>query len=82
MGRAGAPVRCVVDAIARMLRMELSDEILLRAGSLEPVALRSLDAIRPACALMRGPHIETFATYDRTLGRAARAAGLEVLTPR
>jgi len=80
--RRGGPVRAAVDAIARIHRIELSDEILLRAGSLEPVELRSLDAIHLASALMVAPHVQAFVTYDRTLGRAARAAGLPVLTPR
>lgn len=80
--RVGAPVRAAVDAMARVNRIELSDEILLRAGSLDPVALRSLDAIHLASALMVGPHVQAFITYDRALGRAARAAGLKVLTPR
>jgi uncharacterized protein len=59
-----------------------TDEILLRAGTLDPVALRSLDAIHLASALALGPHVQAFVTYDRTLGRAARAAGMKVLTPR
>jgi uncharacterized protein len=80
--RVGGPVGSAVDAIARIHRIQLSDEILLRAGGLDPVALRSLDAIHLASALMVGPHVQAFVTYDRVLGRAARVAGLNVLAPR
>lgn len=56
--------------------------VLLRAASLEPPELRSLDAIHLATALSVEPVIEAFVTYDRQLGRAAAAAGLRVESPR
>lgn len=44
-------------------------------------ALRALDAIHVATALMLGPELESFITYDTRQAEAARAAGLHVVAP-
>ncbi len=43
--------------------------------------LRSLDALHLAAALEMRPDVTVFATYDRRLGRDARAAGFAVVAP-
>ena len=58
------------------------DRSLLRlAGDIDPPRLRSLDAIQLAAALSIGDYPEAFVTYDERLAGAARAAGLNVITP-
>jgi predicted nucleic acid-binding protein len=67
--------------LRRMRRLLPSLSILRRAGDPYPVAIKSLDAIHLATALVwrdrRAPDL-VFATHDRQLGRAAAALGFEV----
>lgn len=44
-------------------------------------ALRALDAIHVATAVLLGPDLESFITYDTRQAEAARAAGLRVIAP-
>ena len=60
----------------------LDGEIAQRATSIEPSALRTLDAIHVASALALGGALEALITYDVRLAEAAEAAGLRVLVPR
>ena len=68
--------------LRRMRRLMPSLSILRRAGEPCPLALKTLDAVHLATALMwrdrRAPDL-VFATYDRQLGRAALALGFEVI---
>ena len=52
-----------------------------RAGRLEPVRLRSLDAIHLAAALDLGDDLHGLVTYDGPMASAALAAGIEVIAP-
>jgi predicted nucleic acid-binding protein len=61
--------------------VELDEGIAERAGGLEPVGLRSLDAIHLASALVLGTELDAFVTYDGRQADAARAAGLTVESP-
>jgi predicted nucleic acid-binding protein len=65
--------------MASVEMIELTGAIADRAGVAAP--LRALDAIHLASALAIGEELGAFVTYDRRLGRAATAAGLEVLAP-
>lgn len=55
--------------------------ILDAATRLDPVSLRSLDAIHLATALDLGDDLEGFVTYDDRLAAAARGYGLVVVRP-
>ena len=59
----------------------MDDPILEAAAALEPVDLRSLDAIHLTTALALGPEAEAIVSYDDRLNAAAVAIGLSVLTP-
>lgn len=59
----------------------LSPRILDEAGRLDPVALRSLDAIHLASALTLGDDLQSIVTYDVRLADAARAVGIPALAP-
>lgn len=61
--------------------VELDVEIAERAARLEPVGLRSLDAIHLASALVLGDELDAFITYDARQADAARALGLTVEAP-
>ena len=52
-----------------------------RAAGLEPVGLRSLDAIHLASALELGEELDAFVTYDDRQAAAARLNGLVVESP-
>lgn len=67
--------------LAVMELVDLDPEIAARAGVLGPAGLRSLDAIHLASALSLGSELDAFVTYDARQADAARAAGLEVVSP-
>ncbi|MEI7744367.1 MAG: type II toxin-antitoxin system VapC family toxin [Chloroflexota bacterium] len=60
---------------------ELSAGVAGAAAMLQPVLLRTLDAIHIATALALGPELDAFVTYDDRLAEAARAVGLPVVRP-
>jgi hypothetical protein len=77
-----------VDSIARgravlesTLLFPVSTDLCLAAASLEPKALRSLDAIHLAAALSLGDDLDGVVTYDDRLTEACRAYGISVLSP-
>ena len=70
-------LEAVLDRIAVF---ELDEDIGLRAGSIVPASVRSLDAIHIATALAI-PVLDAFVTYDDRQASAARAAGLPVVRP-
>ena len=81
--RAGVPAVPTLEEVLRTVTViAIHDEVLRRAGQLDPAALRSLDAIHLATALHLAEDLDNFITYDRQLGRAAVAAGLSVDSPR
>jgi predicted nucleic acid-binding protein len=51
------------------------------AAGLQPVLLRTLDAIHIATALALGPELNAFVTYDERMAEVARAVGLPVVRP-
>lgn len=67
-------------AMSGIALLAIDDAVLARAGVLEPVALRALDAIHLATALSVDD-LEAFVTYDRELGAAASGLGLAVAAP-
>ncbi|MGA8206452.1 MAG: type II toxin-antitoxin system VapC family toxin [Candidatus Dormiibacterota bacterium] len=66
---------------AGMFLVRLDEPLLDHAGELNPLGLRSLDAIHLAAALAVGPDLAVFLTYDSHLADAARAVGLAVEAP-
>ena len=76
---AGLPL--ALSLLERMERVPLGSDVVVTAGLLDPAALRTLDALHLASALVLEETLEAFVTYDRQLGAAARAAGLPVVAP-
>jgi uncharacterized protein len=69
------------ELLDRSTLVDVSQDIIRRAATLEPSSVRSLDAIHVATALALGPEIDAFVTYDRRQAAAAAAAGLVVESP-
>lgn len=67
--------------IAGVTLIAVDDAILEEAARMEPVALRSLDAIHLATALRLGAELEAVVTYDRRMIAAAHTLGLPVASP-
>jgi prevent-host-death family protein len=61
--------------------IELNSLLAGVAATLDPPALRTLDAIHLAAAMALMPHLDAFVTYDDRLADAARAIGLPVVRP-
>jgi predicted nucleic acid-binding protein len=61
--------------------IRLDEQILDRAGELEPDTLWSLDAIHLASALSVGSDLSALITYDQRLAEAAMAYGITVESP-
>ena len=82
--RAGNPPT-VIDRLEEELSsvtlILLEEPVQKLAGTIGPPRLGSLDAIHLASALSIGDYPEAFVTYDDRLADAARALGLNVLTP-
>ena len=69
------------DVLARLTLIEMSSEILDGAALLDPIEVRSLDAIHLSTALAIGDELESVLTYDDRMAEAARALGLAVTAP-
>jgi hypothetical protein len=61
--------------------VHLRSELLSRAAELDPVTLRTLDAIQLATALSLGPNLDAFVAYDERLLAAAAQHGLSTAAP-
>ena len=59
----------------------MTDEVRAVAASIEPVELRTLDAIHLASALSLGDDLAAVLTYDRRMADAAESRGLVVVAP-
>jgi predicted nucleic acid-binding protein len=78
--RAVRPVGpAAVETARRVLRsihlIRLDDALLDAAGMLEPLAVRSLDAIHLAAAQLVAPTLRALVTYDRRTAAAAASLG-------
>ncbi len=68
--------------IAALDLIAVDDELLEEAARVAPKALRSLDAIHLASAVLVGTALGVVLAYDERLLEAAQAAGLPVAAPR
>jgi predicted nucleic acid-binding protein len=67
--------------LQRFELIRISDRVLRRAGALEPIALRSLDAIHLATAQLLQPGLRSIVTYEERMADAARALRIQVRAP-
>ena len=69
------------EVLRRIDVIRLNDRILIAAGAMLPVELRSLNAIHLATAHAVGTDLARICTYDERLAAAAEASGLTVVAP-
>jgi predicted nucleic acid-binding protein len=67
--------------ITRMVRVPLSDGILLYASTCQPPLLRSLDAIHLASVMEFRKEIDWMVVYDKRLLEVANLNGINVASP-
>ena len=68
-------------ALGVVTLLDVSDEILDRAGMLDPRVLRSLDTVHVATAMSVADDLDALVTYDARMQHAARVVGLPVESP-
>lgn len=73
-----ARVREVLDGLTIV---EVPTALFTAAGRLDPIGMRSLDAIHLAAALDLGDDLDVLVAYDDRLVQAARSHGIEVAHP-
>ena len=71
-----------VRVVSQIAVIEVSEPIRARARVLEPVTLRSLDALHLATALEIGDELDAVVSYDARMADAGLTLGLRVLSPR
>lgn len=74
-------VPLALEVLRRLLLLEVTDSILMAAGMLEPVSVRTLDAIHLASAQALAPELEGLVTYDQRMAEAAHRLALPVVAP-
>lgn len=81
-GRADvADDRTVLELIAALELVPLTDDVRALAATAKPPELRTLDAIHLASALTLGSAVQLLVTYDDRLEAAARHADLNTMSP-
>ena len=79
--RAGESIGALPSLMDSLLVLSADVSLLRQAGSLEPPALRSLDAIHLASALRLASQLGSLVTYDLRLAAAAAAQGIRGVAP-
>lgn len=69
------------EVLAHVEILSVPTSVFERAAGLDPLILRSLDALHLASALDLGDDLEGIVTYDDRLAAAARAHGIAVHAP-
>lgn len=69
------------EVLRRIQLVRVNDRVLTAAGRMQPLELRSLDAIHLASARELGSSVKQIVTYDERMTAAATAAGWSVAAP-
>lgn len=77
---AGA-VRRARTVLSRIALVDLDEDVARRAATLEPIQLRTLDAIHLATAISLGGDLGALCAYDIRLGSAALSKTIDVQAP-
>ncbi len=79
--RARGSIVRATEVLEGIAFVPIDEGILRAAADLEPVGLRTLDAIHVATALSLREDISSLVAYDRHLANAAAAVGIPVVAP-
>jgi uncharacterized protein len=74
-------VRRARTALSRIALVDLDEDVVHRAATLEPMQLRTLDAIHLATAISLGADLGALCAYDVRLGSAAVSKSIDVQAP-
>lgn len=74
-------VRRVASLVDRTFIYAIDERIIARAAAVQPVSLRTLDAIHLATIERLAPALDGVVTYDARLAEAVRAMGVVVMAP-
>lgn len=81
-GRVGvAAGRVVLELLAALVVVPTTNDVRALAATMEPVELRTLDAIHLAAALALGDDLAAVLTYDHRMANAVRSREIEVVAP-
>lgn len=67
--------------LGQVTQLSIDADVLRSAGGLDPLTLRTLDAIQLATALRVRDELDAFVAYDSRLLEAARLAGIPTASP-
>ena len=86
VARAVAPqgtrtLRKAAEVLSRIALVRINNKVLVRAASMGPMDLRTLDAIHLATASLFGRSLSRFVCYDGRLASAAKAGDWNVVSP-
>ncbi|CAN5773825.1 type II toxin-antitoxin system VapC family toxin [soil metagenome] len=81
VGRVGGDLTVALAHLDALAQLVLDRDLLLSAGRIEPMGIRTLDAIHLASASAAGEDLVGVITYDERMSDAARALGLPALAP-
>jgi uncharacterized protein len=76
-----AAVPRALAALEKLLLIEVTTSVLIAAGTLDPAALRTLDAIHLVSAQILASRLGALITYDERMAVAASGLGLPVGMP-
>ncbi|MEM7092027.1 MAG: type II toxin-antitoxin system VapC family toxin [Actinomycetota bacterium] len=74
-------VRAAREVLDGLAMLQVRSSVFEEAGRLDPIGLRSLDAIHLASAFSLGDDLEALLTYDERLAVAAESHGIAVVAP-
>lgn len=77
----GGAIRRARTVMSRIALVEIDDEVVRTAASLDPPTLRTLDAIHLATVLSLRSELGVVCVYDSRLAAAASAKGIEAAGP-
>jgi predicted nucleic acid-binding protein len=81
VGRVGGDLEVALAHLDSLEQLVVDRDLLLAAGRLEPLGIRTLDAIHLAAAAAAGEDLVGVVTYDDRLADAARDLDLAPLAP-
>ena len=81
-GHGAAAITRARRLLQRLNIVQIDEELLDAAATLDPRVLRSLDAIHLAAAQLFGGELTAVVTYDRRMAAAAGLVDLAVAAPR
>jgi len=69
------------EVLDSLVLLQLSTATFERAATLDPLSLRSMDAVHVASAVELGDDLDSFVTYDDRQAEALTVLGIPVMQP-